>query len=535
MPFVFFVCLSLLPVSAQILGGSPGESADKHYKVSGTVVNSLSGEPIAHALVQVYSQSVLTDSSGHFEFGDLPEMEISLSARKPGFFSEQDTSRMYRSRDVVHVGPDTAPVTIKLTPEAVIYGQVESSGEPVERIPVILYQSTIHDGRRNWEEHQALTDEAGEFRIAELRPGNYVISAGPSLDTSALRIAGREIDFGYTEAFYSGAVEFDQATPINLAAGQQTEIDFSLKKAHAFKLSGTIVGDPSGGNAELVFQDHSGRMFRFPSYSDASGQQFYLWVPTGSYVIRAQSQDQNGTPLIAELPITINSDRSGLVLALEPMPTIPVIVHMESSQPQTSEQRRPQVRFSFGSRNAIPANAMLETTGDDLNRRNYSAYQDQGSNSQFSFRSVEPGKYNLVVRVYPPWYVQSATSGGANLLNQALEVGGGGQTIDIVLRNDFATLNVSLGAEKKRIPGAILVIRDDAPRDIKAMSVDGDGPFPVTGLAPGGYNVLAFDQIDRLEYSNPEILGRYLSRASHVNLQADQTLDVSVERIQSDR
>ena len=500
-------------------------------------MNSVTGEPVPHALVQVYSQSALADSSGHFEFAGLPEADVVLLARKPGFFSEQELMRTRQTQDIVHIGPDTPPVTLRLVPEAVVYGKVESGGEPIEGAPVTLYQSTMNDGRRNWQQQQTVTDEDGEFRIAGLRPGNYLMSAGPSLDTSALRITGPDFDVGYAKAFYSGALELNQATPINLAAGQQLQIDFSLKKAHAFKLSGNIVGNAAGKNASLMFQDGSGRMFGFPMRFDVTGQQFSAWVPTGSYVIRAQSQDENGTALIAELPITVSSDRTGLVLALEPMPSIPVIVHMESSPTQSSEQKQGRVRFSFfsGARNAVPASVMLEANGDSLNPRSYSAYQEQGSNSQFSFRNIEPGKYNLVVRPYGPWYVQSATSGGANLLNQALNVGGGGQTIDIVLRNDSAILNVRLPAEGKRNIGTVLVIRDDAPSDVKAMSVDGEGPFSLPGLAPGGYNVLAFDQIDQLEYSNPEVLGQYLSRATHVNLQADQTLDVSVERIQFGR
>src|SRR5882757_4229744 len=82
--FLFFVfCLSLLPAAGQMAGVTLGNLSDNRYKLSGTVVNSVTGEPIPHALVQVYSQFELSDSNGHFEFSGLPEMQTNVTVRKP--------------------------------------------------------------------------------------------------------------------------------------------------------------------------------------------------------------------------------------------------------------------------------------------------------------------------------------------------------------------------------------------------------------------------------------------------------------------
>ncbi len=532
---LLFILFLAPPAWGQLASANFGGSGQKTYKLTGTVVNSITGEPIPHALVGIYSRSALTDSSGRFEFVDLPEMQTTVVTRKPGFFSEQDLSRVHQNSNLFRVGPDAGPVTITLVPEAVIYGKVAANGEPVERVPILLYQSFIADGRRSWEQHQTFTDEEGEFRFAELRPGNYAISAGPSLDTSALVIAGPEFEFGFAKAYYSDATDFPEATSVHLIAGQQAEIDFSLKKSRAFNLSGTVVGNAPGAGVSLSFRDRSGQIFGFPVRFDPGAQQFHMRVPAGAYILHAQAQNQNGVPLSAELPLTIGADQSGVILTLEPMPSFPVNVHLEfARQEDTRSQRQPD-RTSLPSRTAIPANIVLETTSDVINQRAYSAQQGGDDRAPMSFRNVEPGKYDFKVQAFGSWYVQSATSGGANLLSQELEVGGAGQTIDVVLRNDCASLNVTLGTESKPSPGAILVVRDDAPREIKALTVDGDGPFTMDGLAPGGYNVLAFDTIEQLEYSDPEVLGPYLSQAAHVNLQANQTVDVAVERIRQKR
>lgn len=525
---------SLAAASGQMSAVYNGNSSHNHYKLSGKVVNSVTGDPIPHALVQFYSQSALSDSNGQFEFSDLPEMQTNASARKPGFFSEQEIARGPHSAEMIHVGPDSAPVTLKLIPEAVVYGKVESNGEPVERIPISLFQSTIAEGRRTWERHQAFTDDDGAFRIAELHPGNYVLSAGPSIDIAAMAMSGAEVE-GYATIFYSGAVEFNQATPINLEAGQQAQIDFSLKKTGTFQLSGTVVGNAPSTNVSLEFKDQSGRSFGFPVRFDERTQQFRARVPAGSYIMYARSQGEDGVALSARLPINITADRAGLSLALEPLPTVPVIVHVESSLSENSRQSGLVRGFSFGHRNGFPMNITLQSTGDSPERINLGADQDRNNDSQLSFHDVEPGKYNVVINAYEPWYVQSATSGGTNLLRQDVEIGGRGQTIDVVLRNDSASLNVTVGPSGQQISGTVLLVRDEAPRQIKTIDVAGGSQFQWDGLAPGGYSLLALDHIENLEYSEPDVLSVYLPRATHVNLQSGQKVDITFEWIQLEK
>ena len=51
----------------------------------------------------------------------------------------------------------------------------------------------------------------------------------------------------------------------------------------------------------------------------------------------------------------------------------------------------------------------------------------------------------------------------------------------------------------------------------------------MSGLAPGAYNVIALDHVDGLEYTNPEVIGPYLSSAQHVVLQPNQKLELNLE------
>jgi len=220
-------------------GVSTNGSNDTHYsyKFSGTVVNSATGEPIARALVQIFSQSspaIFSDSSGHFEFNDLPELQTTVVARKPGFFAEQEIERSPRNSINVHIGPDTPPVTIKLIPEGVIYGKVESNGGPLERIPITLYSSNIAEGRRNWEQRQTVTDDDGGIGSSsilitiEKRPTSTSLSssANPSVFGQSVIITATVNAADGGTGIPGGTLQFradgtDFGNPVTLVNGAQ--------------------------------------------------------------------------------------------------------------------------------------------------------------------------------------------------------------------------------------------------------------------------------------------------------------------------
>src|SRR5579859_2482539 len=139
--------------------------------ISGTVLNSVTHEPVGRALV--YSPdnrfATLTDSAGHFEFkvpssesdqrSEHPELfagptsispsqqtraPIFLMARKPGFLSNQNSSQF---TPPMLVRPGQKDVTIYLVPAALIAGRVTVSGsESPERIEVEIYRRQVQNG-----------------------------------------------------------------------------------------------------------------------------------------------------------------------------------------------------------------------------------------------------------------------------------------------------------------------------------------------------------------------------------------------------
>ena len=119
---------------------SPSRSAksDASFTLSGSVVNSVTGESVGHALVRIAGSSqrtVFTDGEGHFQFEGLPAGRVIVTAQKPGYFSQQEFRGS--ANKLVNVGPTTDSVVVKLTPQSAISGRVtDATGQPIEHVPV---------------------------------------------------------------------------------------------------------------------------------------------------------------------------------------------------------------------------------------------------------------------------------------------------------------------------------------------------------------------------------------------------------------
>ncbi|PYU82343.1 MAG: hypothetical protein DMG50_11925 [Acidobacteria bacterium] len=129
-------------------------SNDDKYTLQGKVVNSLTGELIRGALVQIYflgQTSMLTGPDGKFQFDGLPAGQTAITVRKPGFFTQEEIQPSAGGQRLATTGPNTSQVVLKLIPEGVIYGKIsEDDGEPIEGLPIQLLVQRLQNGRKVW-------------------------------------------------------------------------------------------------------------------------------------------------------------------------------------------------------------------------------------------------------------------------------------------------------------------------------------------------------------------------------------------------
>ena len=529
--------LGLAPLQGQVGSGpqaTPNGAEADQYTLSGTVVNSATGEPMRRVLVDCAldsnrsNQAMLTDGEGRFEFDDLPEGQASISVRKPGFFSEPELNQGQPRGPqpaMIEIGPQISPLVLKLYPEGVILGRVEADGEPVDGMPVSIFTMRVASGRKRWTKSAVTsTDEDGDFRFAELTPGAYYVTAGPAWNRGARAGTGSKREEGYSEVFYPEAASIEAATPLEIAPGQQAEADLSLKAEPLFAVSGTVVGMPLNPPTNLQLGNHSSEDFS-PTKIDRATGKFEFLVPAGSYTLQAHTQNADGSTLNAELPLTVATDLAGVRIALGLGSSVPVMARMEYVNPAAEGEAIAGNTQLLNVR--LSSNALALAPLDY-----YATAPANAKDHELVLRDLEPGKYSAEISSsYAGWYVASAVSGAADLLSDDLTVLAGAplQPIEVVLRNDGATLTGTVSSEGQDQSGAVLLLpRHGQP---KVELTHQGNEFQFTQLAPGEYDIVALDRIDGVEYANPDSLKAYLVQATHVTLLSNGKSSVTLELI----
>jgi hypothetical protein len=520
---------SVLFLPAKARAQAPSGS-QQTYSVSGSVVNAATGEGIPRAMVRTngsVQRNAFSDSDGHFQFDGLPAGQVTVTAQKPGYFADQDVNGP--PTNWITIGSNSSGITIKLVPQSAIFGRVtDSVGQPIEHMPLRLTARVIHEGRKRWEPRgMSETDEDGHYRFAGLMPGTYFLAAGPREGELQLLAAGEKQKSGFPHMYYPGVPDLSSSTPIQLASGAQSEADLSLAAVPVYQVNGTVGGHTPDQGVGFQVLTPSGDEVSMPTNFNMQTGVFTLEdVPAGSYLLRALSQISL-QPMRAETRIAVASNMDGVHMALAPAVSIPISVRLDghassTSNASTGASRRPPVSVHL-----IPQ----DLTTAEL----FSNAEPNGSG--LVLQNIDFGTYSVDVKAQPPWYVQSANYGQTNVMYDDITVAPGqGYPMDIVLRDDGASLSGSLKSSGGTPEHATIVILPQPVSKLGARTIQGiTDTFSLSGLAPGEYLVFAFDRVDGMEYSNPDVMEAYASQAAHVTLTAGQQAQVQVEVIHPGR
>ena len=244
------------------MSASHSATSDASFTLSGSVISSVTGESIGHALVRIAGSSqrtVFSDGEGHFQFEGLTAGRVIVTAQKPGYFSQQEFRGS--ANKLVSVGPSTDSVVVKLTPQSAISGRVtDATGQPIEHVPVHLTAKAVRDGRKHWEARgQQQTDEDGRYRFANLMPGTYYLAAGPARDETRILPGAEKPKTGYPSMYYAGVPDLASASPIQLAAGQHAQADFSMTAGPVYHVSGSVTRPSSATGRGISILEPVGR------------------------------------------------------------------------------------------------------------------------------------------------------------------------------------------------------------------------------------------------------------------------------------
>jgi hypothetical protein len=345
------------------------------------------------------------------------------------------------------------------------------------------------DGRVRFQQAgMGITNDLGEYRIANLPRGRYILCAR-SNQNNGLQPANSQTMAA--ENCYPGPAESGTSSAMEIPAGRESKVDFTLSQILSVHVRGTISGLPEGRGIGI-------NLIKRGVNSDFGGNvpgavrdgKFDFRVTPGSYMLTADFFE-SGKRLMARVPIDAgNSDIDNVAVHLESGFSVPGIVRIQSQSGQTA---RAQVNVNLRPSENVNGTGQVKWEAD---------------RTAFAINDVVPGNYRVDVFSPPPYYVKSATFAGQDILHQEVPLGQGAGPIEIVLRDDGGSIEGDvIGADGQLAPSAILLLRSDGKA--ANANIQTGGHFKLQNLAPGDYTIYAWDDLSAVEYANPDWMRRY--------------------------
>src|SRR4029077_8595603 len=159
----------------------------------------------------------------------------------------------------------------RMTPAAVITGRVrDENGEPLPWAQGTASLSYFMQGKRTlMPAGSSVTNDLGEYRLFNLPPGKYLLSAVYEMSQSvgmamATVMGGREEREGLTTTYYPGTSDPLQAAAINVEPGAEIRsMDFSLQPSGVFHIRGHVSGlnpGPAGFGGAVMLRKGNARL-----------------------------------------------------------------------------------------------------------------------------------------------------------------------------------------------------------------------------------------------------------------------------------
>jgi carboxypeptidase family protein len=543
--------------------------------VHGIVRNSVTGEPLARALVQIEGDAetgTLTDGEGRFEIPDVPLGPQTIRVVKPGFrdrpyATEETGSQADGPAHSVLVTEQMPELAFALAPDCAIRGHIElSSGDPATGITVVLLKQVIRLGRAVWTlENSARANGDGAYRFGGLSDGVYVVYTQPTLESEpavsvvATGSAANVARSGYPAVFYPDARDLAGAQRIRVSGGAQADANFTLVlepfypvtavDASQNRATATGRAEPRAGYIAGVM-DGSAHLLPYSAQYDENTHSVQANLPDGTYVLvlRGFSRpDFQGD--VAHL-IGRNGERPGALagevqFTVAGHPVIGLRVPLGPPPPAT-------VRLRLIHSPDNPAPAITSSNAMDLVALNLDPADGIPPNGFDNVWSMENGADSITFTAQPGSYWLSAylprkglcagalSAGGANLAREPItfSLDAAPPPMDLAMRDDCATLALTLPpALASFLPGeepfyTVYVVPDfDTLQDIPPMTVHpSSGPtLTVDSLVPGSYHVYTFDSPVHLEYRNSAVLAALPTPGQAVTLTAATTSSLALE------
>src|SRR5262249_46750753 len=179
-------------------------------------------------------------------------------------------------------------ITLGLTRWRALAGRIfDELGDPLQGASVSVMQVKYEAGRRRLVPAAAairVTDDFGRYRLFDLPPGRYIVSAAVG------SVSSDDVP-GYARGYYPGTPNAGEAQYVSVGSTQAPAgVDFSLSRVRTARVAGratTSSGTPINGGLNLLSSRSSAVGVSFGARIKPDGSFEFPNVPPGAYVIQA--------------------------------------------------------------------------------------------------------------------------------------------------------------------------------------------------------------------------------------------------------
>ncbi len=528
-------------------------TAQNGFRIAGTIVNSLTGQPMASASVAIarvthgtereISKSVITGADGRFSFAALSQGKYSLMASARGF-SLQSFDRHDAYATAIAVGPDldSEHLIFRLEPDASVEGDVtDENNDPIQFAMVRLFQTNLEGGlRKAISVNQGQTDDQGHYHIGHLEPGAYyvTVSARPWYaqnvrvpkggDSNASSQAAQEdaaLDVTYPLTFYPDATDSSAATPLQLAPGARETANVVLRPVPSLHLRiHTGEAAHSAVIGRMIFPRVQQRIFE--GYLESVYNAPDSWVAPGVVEISGLAPGH----YVVEIPPSTGANEKGPSRGWYREIDLAGDADISASEAPSFVTITGTVLFE---NSRVPRGASIQLLNQETGESFRSEISDNG---EFDFNSdeVRAGRYLFMLGTARGYYLRKLAATGAKSSGRAIEIGTGGtvHVAAIAARGEGQVDGTALH-DSTPFAGAMVVLVPQDPGNNSPLfrrdQSDSDGTFTLANVVPGQYTVIAIANGWDLEWGNPAVLQAYLKRGETVQVPPDSKLQVKVQ------
>jgi hypothetical protein len=532
---------------------STGASTAPTFRISGAVVNGLTGEILRNAGVTMGKadtsetpQSVTTGDDGGFRFDGLAAGKYWLQAEARGFLQQAFEEHEGFSTGIVTGGAaDTEHLMFRLRPAASIAGEiVDEANEPVREAQVMLFRRQKQDGREVTSlASGAPVNDEGHYRFKDLAPGTYFIAvearpwyaqdlranqrvifaqedAGDRVASGAGNEAqpsanDRALDVAYPVTYYPGATEESAAAPVVLKAGDHATADVRLVAVPAVHLRvhrpGVGESEPMGANLMQRMLDGPEMPVQSENMQTRKGEIELGGIAPGDYEIRVQSFGK--TPETWTQRVALSTDTELSVNERATAATVKGVAKVEGGG-LSVQQWFVQLRN--------------RATGEQ-----FTAQISEKGEFEFASQPLAPGSFEVSVGNTQDARVTRIAATGAKVIGQNVEISGAGAVqLTITLRHGLGRVDGTVLRDGRAVSGAMVVlVPQDARNNLPMLRRDQsdlDGTFSLREVLPGKYTVVAIQDGWDMDWMDVRVLNRFLKNGEVVDVRAEGKYAVKV-------